>query len=110
MLWDHKTAIGWIVADIKGINPSICMHKILLEEKSKLVRETRRKLNPAMMEVVKKEVIKLLCVRIIYPISDSKWVPKKTRMTMIKNQDDELVSTKVLNGWRCVSTIKNSTL
>ena len=42
----------------------------------------------------------------IYPISDSNWVslvqgvPKKTRITVVKNQNDELVPTHVQNGWR----------
>ena len=29
----YKEAITWSIEDLKGINPSICMHKILLEEK-----------------------------------------------------------------------------
>ncbi|CAN6566448.1 unnamed protein product [Malus baccata var. baccata] len=72
VLKDHKTAIAWSIADIKGINPATCMHRILLEEGAKPIREAQRRLNPLMMEVVKKEVIKLLDVGIIYPISDSK--------------------------------------
>lgn len=32
VLRKHKAAIGWTLADIKGISPSICMHRILLEE------------------------------------------------------------------------------
>ncbi|RDX79735.1 hypothetical protein CR513_39808, partial [Mucuna pruriens] len=32
VLRKHKKAIGWTFADLPGINPSICMHKILLEE------------------------------------------------------------------------------
>ncbi|XP_022842009.1 uncharacterized protein LOC111365706 [Olea europaea var. sylvestris] len=38
LLWvlrENKIAIGWSIADIKGISPSLCMHKILMEEKSK---------------------------------------------------------------------------
>ena len=35
VLREHKRAIGWTLADIKGISPSFCMHKILLEEGSK---------------------------------------------------------------------------
>jgi hypothetical protein len=50
------------------------MHKIHLEENSKPSREPQRRLNPAMQEVVRTEVIKLLDAGIIYPISDSKWV------------------------------------
>ena len=50
------------------------MHRILLEEGSKPTRETQRRLNPPMMEVVKEEILKLLDVGVIYPISDNKWV------------------------------------
>jgi len=71
---DHKRAIGWTLTDIPGISPSFCMHRILLEEDAKPVRQPQRRLNPQLMEVVKKEVTKLLQVGIIYPISDSTWV------------------------------------
>ncbi|XP_073033722.1 uncharacterized protein [Primulina eburnea] len=108
ILREHKTAIGWTLADIKGINPSICMHRIRLEDDAKSVREFQRKLNPAMKEVVMKEILKLLDEGIIYPISDSKWVspihvvPKKTGITVVRNQNGELVPTRVQNGWRMV--------
>ncbi|XP_062080520.1 uncharacterized protein LOC133785286 [Humulus lupulus] len=50
------------------------MYLILLEEGFKPTREAQRRLNPPMMEVVKKDLLKLLSVGIIYPISDSQWV------------------------------------
>ncbi|XP_073137045.1 uncharacterized protein [Henckelia pumila] len=53
-------AIGRQVADIKGINPSICMHKILMEEIINPLVQPQRRLNPKMQEVVKEETIKLL--------------------------------------------------
>ncbi|CAN6687122.1 unnamed protein product [Malus baccata var. baccata] len=59
VLKEYKTAIGWTLADIKGISPTTCMHRILLDEGSKISREAQRRLNPLMMEVVKKEIIKL---------------------------------------------------
>jgi len=43
---DHKRAIGWTLADIPGISPSFCMHRILLEEDAKPVRQPQRRLNP----------------------------------------------------------------
>ncbi|KAK9756166.1 hypothetical protein RND81_01G078100 [Saponaria officinalis] len=58
VLSEYKEAIGWTLVDIKGISPTLCMHKIYLENDSKPVRENQRRLNPAMMEVVKKEIIK----------------------------------------------------
>ncbi|XP_070014521.1 uncharacterized protein [Nicotiana sylvestris] len=62
VLQEYKTAIGWTMADIKGISPAFCMHKILLEEGHKPSREHQRRLNPNMKEVVKKEVIKWLAI------------------------------------------------
>ena len=35
VLKEHKTAIGWTIADIKGISQSICMHMIYLEDGTK---------------------------------------------------------------------------
>jgi hypothetical protein len=32
VLKEHKKVIGWTVVDLKGIDPSICMHWIHLEE------------------------------------------------------------------------------
>ncbi|CAN6712710.1 unnamed protein product [Malus baccata var. baccata] len=106
VLKEHKSAIGWTLADIKGISPTTCMHRILLEEGAKPSREAQRRLNPPMLEVVKKEVIKLLDCGVIYPISDSRWVspvqvvPKKSGVTVVKNEEQELVPTRVVTGWR----------
>ena len=62
-----------------------------------------------MKDVVKNEVIKLLDASIIYPISDSKWVsptqvvPKKSGMTVVKNENNEMIPTRLVTGWRmCV--------
>ncbi|XP_073019319.1 uncharacterized protein [Primulina eburnea] len=72
VLKDNIKAIGWSIADIKGISSSMCMHKILMEADHKTSTQHQRRLNPAMQEVVKKVVIKLLDTCIIYPISDSR--------------------------------------
>ncbi|KAL5568863.1 hypothetical protein UlMin_025438 [Ulmus minor] len=106
VLRKFKKAIGWTLADIKGISLSFCMHKILLEDSSKNSIEAQRKLNPIMKEVVKKEIIKWLDAGIIYPISDSSWVspvqcvPKKGGMTVVENAKNELIPTRVVTGWR----------
>ncbi|CAN6586212.1 unnamed protein product [Malus baccata var. baccata] len=106
VLKEHKTTIGWTLADIKGISPTTCMHCIFLEEGAKPTREAQRQLNPPMMEVVKKEIIKLLDCGVIYPISDNRWVspvqvvPKKSGVTVVKNAEDELVPTRIQTGWR----------
>ena len=33
----YKAAIGWSLTDLKGISPTVCMHKILLEDGAKPV-------------------------------------------------------------------------
>ncbi|XP_019236126.1 PREDICTED: uncharacterized protein LOC109216433 [Nicotiana attenuata] len=105
-LREHKRAIGWTIADIKGISPSFCMHKIFLEDGHRPSVEQQRRLNPIMKEVVKKEVIKLLDAGIIFPISDSNWVspvqcvPKKGGMTVVENEKNELIPTRTVTGWR----------
>ena len=106
ILRKHKSAIGWNLADIKGISPLVCTHKIYIEDNAKPSREMQRRLNPTMKEVVRTEVLKSLDVDIIYPIIDSKWVsptqvvPKKSRIIVVKNENNELIPTRVTTGWR----------
>ena len=101
-----KRAIGWTIADIIGIPPGICSHKIQLMPDHKPSVEHQRRLNPPMQEVVKKEIIKWLDAGVIYPISDSNWVcpvqcvPKKGGMTVVPNERNELVPMRPVTGWR----------
>ncbi|XLR23427.1 hypothetical protein S83_051327, partial [Arachis hypogaea] len=97
VLRKHKKAIGWSLADIVGISPQVCEHRIFLEEEAKPIRQPQRRLNPTILEVVKKEVTRLLEADIIYPISDSEW---KSGVTTIKNEHGELLTTRVQNSWR----------
>ncbi|RDX69583.1 hypothetical protein CR513_51280, partial [Mucuna pruriens] len=39
VLRQHKKAIGWKLSDLPSINPSICMHRILMEEEAKPIRQ-----------------------------------------------------------------------
>ncbi|KAI3694996.1 hypothetical protein L1987_77983 [Smallanthus sonchifolius] len=102
----YKVAIGWTIADLKGVRPSIVMHKIITDTDAKHSRDTQRRLNPNMREVVKKEVLKWLDVGIIYPISDSPWVsptsivPKKAGIQVIIGDDGEQLATRPVTGWR----------
>ncbi|GKB97901.1 reverse transcriptase domain-containing protein [Tanacetum coccineum] len=92
--------------DIPSICPSFCKHKIQLLDDKKPVLQKQRRLNPNMQEVVKKEIVKLLDTSIIYPITDSPWVspiqcvPKKGGITVVTNENDELVPTRIVTGWR----------
>ncbi|CAN6586198.1 unnamed protein product [Malus baccata var. baccata] len=116
VLKEFKSALGWTLADIKGISPTTCMHHIFLEEGAKPTREAQRRLNPPMMEVVKKEIIKLRDCGVIYPISDSRWVspvqcvPKKSGVTVVANAENELVPQRIQTGWRvCIDYRKLNT-
>ncbi|GJX96582.1 DNA-directed DNA polymerase [Tanacetum coccineum] len=106
VLRDHKGAIAWSIADIKGINSSFCTHKILMEDEFKPSVQPQRRVNPNIKEVVKKEVIKLLDAGLIYHIFDSPWVspihvvPKKGGMTVVKNERDELIPQRTVTGCR----------
>ena len=71
ILRKYKEAIAWSIEDLKGISPSICMHKILLEDNVKTSIDHQRRLNPVMKEVVRKEVLKWLNAGFIYAISDN---------------------------------------
>ncbi|KAL4377706.1 hypothetical protein GQ457_02G029470 [Hibiscus cannabinus] len=59
-LRQHKEALGWTIADIKGISPTICMHKILLDDDHKPTVDAQRCLNQTMKDVVRKEILKWL--------------------------------------------------
>ena len=66
ILGEHKEVIGWTIADIKGISPSMVLHQIHLEKNVKTSRELQRHLNPVLKEVVRAEVMKLLDKGIIF--------------------------------------------
>ncbi|GJW54982.1 DNA-directed DNA polymerase, partial [Tanacetum coccineum] len=99
VLKSHKQAIAWKLSDIKGIDLQFCTHKILMEDEFKPAVQYQIRVNPKILEVIKKEVIKLLDAGLIYLISDSPWVslvhcvPKKGGMTVVINEDNELIPT-----------------
>nr|GEU32922.1 reverse transcriptase domain-containing protein [Tanacetum cinerariifolium] len=106
VLKSHKRAIAWKLSDIQGINPEFYTHKILMEEDYKPSVQHQRRVNPKIHNVIKKEVEKLLDAGLIYLISDSPWVslvhcvPKKCGFTVVKNEENELIPTRLVTGWR----------
>jgi hypothetical protein len=68
LLKKHKKLTGYSINDLKGLSPAFCTHRIPMEDQCKPVVDHQRRLTHAMREVVKKEVIKLLDARIIYPV------------------------------------------
>nr|GEW45958.1 reverse transcriptase domain-containing protein [Tanacetum cinerariifolium] len=114
VLKSHKWAIAWKIFDIKGIDPHFCTHIILMEDDFKPAVQHQRRVNPKIHKVIKKEVIKLLDARLMYPIFDSPWVslvhcvPKKGGMTVIENKDNELIPTRLVTGLRvCIENGNN---
>ncbi|XP_019432992.1 PREDICTED: uncharacterized protein LOC109339914 [Lupinus angustifolius] len=84
-----------------------------MEDDYKPYAQLQRRLNPAMKEVVRKEIVKMLEASMIYPISDSKWispvqvVPKRGGMTITRNENNELIPTRAVTGWRvCIDDRK----
>nr|GEX42523.1 reverse transcriptase domain-containing protein [Tanacetum cinerariifolium] len=103
VLKSHKRAIACKISDIKCIDPRFCTHKILMKDDFKPAIQHQRRVNPKIHEVVKKEVIKHLDAGLIYPISDSPWVSPvqcKGGMTVIENEDNELIPTRIVTSWR----------
>nr|GEW56420.1 reverse transcriptase domain-containing protein [Tanacetum cinerariifolium] len=76
VLKSQKQAIAWKLTDIKGIDPEFCSHKILLEE-----------------DYAPK-------VQNIPWVSPVHCVSKKGGMTVITNDENELVPTRLVTGWR----------
>ncbi|GJU65703.1 reverse transcriptase domain-containing protein [Tanacetum coccineum] len=106
VLKKHKKAFAWKTTDIPGFCPSFCKHKIQLLDDKKPVVQKQRRLNPNMKEVVKKEIVKLLDTALIYLIAHSLWVspihcvPKKGGITVVTNENDKLIPTRTVTGWR----------
>ncbi|GKB78294.1 reverse transcriptase domain-containing protein [Tanacetum coccineum] len=106
VLKSHKRAIAWKISDIKGIDLHFYTHKILMKDDFKSTVQHQRRVNPKIHEVIKKEVVKLLDARLIYPILDSPWVspvhcvPKKGGMIVVENKDNELIPTRQVTRWR----------
>ncbi|GKA40383.1 reverse transcriptase domain-containing protein [Tanacetum coccineum] len=77
-----------------------------MEDDFKPAVQHQRRVNPKIHEVIKKEVLKLLDAGLIYPISDSPWVspvhcvPKKGGITVVENDKNELIPTRLVTGWR----------
>nr|GEZ83958.1 reverse transcriptase domain-containing protein [Tanacetum cinerariifolium] len=105
-------------AFLEGDNklPIIIAKDLSVEEKTALIMDFelavqhQRRVNPKIHDVIKKEVIKLLEAGLIYPISDSPWVspmhcvPKKGGFTVVENEENVLILTRLVTSWRvCIN-------
>ncbi|GJV98949.1 reverse transcriptase domain-containing protein [Tanacetum coccineum] len=77
-----------------------------MKDNFKPVVQPYHRLHPKVHDVVKAKIVKLLDAGLIYAISDSPWVspihvvPKKGGMTVIANENNELIPTRTITGWR----------
>ncbi|GJZ58249.1 reverse transcriptase domain-containing protein [Tanacetum coccineum] len=76
----HKGAIAWSIANIKRIDSSFCTHKILMEDEFKPTVQPQRRVNPNINPLV----------------SHVQVVPKKGRMTVVKNEKNELIPQRTM--------------
>jgi hypothetical protein len=106
ILEQHRSAFGYSLQDLKGINPALCTHRIPTDPDVLPSREPQRRLDNATREIVKKEVLKLLHAGIIYHVPHCEWVspvqvvPKKEGMTIVKKERNELIPQRTITGWR----------
>ncbi|GJZ40562.1 reverse transcriptase domain-containing protein, partial [Tanacetum coccineum] len=92
VLKNHKGAIAWSIADIKGIDSSFCTHKILIEDEFKPTIQPHRRVNPNIKE----------------PMGQSgSGCSKKGGMTMVKNGKNELIPQRMVTGWRICIDYRN---
>nr|GEZ05382.1 reverse transcriptase domain-containing protein [Tanacetum cinerariifolium] len=93
--------------------PVIISKDLSDEEKTALITDDfepavqyQRRVNVKIHNVIKKEVLKLLDAGLIYPIYDSPWVspvhcvPKKGGFTVVENEENELIPTRLVTRWR----------
>nr|GEU61293.1 reverse transcriptase domain-containing protein [Tanacetum cinerariifolium] len=84
-----------------------------MEEDFEPAVQHQRRVNPKIYDVIKNEVLKLLDAGLIYPISDSPWVcpvhcvPKKGGFTVVENEENELIPTRLVTGWLVCTTRKD---
>nr|GEU58462.1 reverse transcriptase domain-containing protein [Tanacetum cinerariifolium] len=76
ILKSHKRAIAWKLSDIRAINPEFCTHKILMEEDFEPVVQHHPWVSP------------VHCIL------------KKGRFTVVENEGNELIPTRLVMGWR----------
>nr|GEU84716.1 reverse transcriptase domain-containing protein [Tanacetum cinerariifolium] len=91
----------------------VIIAKNLKKDDYKPAVQSQRMVNPKIHDVIKKEVIKLFDAGMIYHISDSPWVslihcvPKKGGMTVVANENNELIPTRLVTSWRvCIDYTK----
>nr|GFB09723.1 hypothetical protein [Tanacetum cinerariifolium] len=109
-LKDLPLHLGYAFLEGENKLPVIIAKDLSLEEKTALITDFepavqhQRRVNPKIHDVIKEAVIKLLDAGLIYLISDSPWVspvhcvPKNGGFTIVENEDNELIPTRLVTG------------
>ena len=74
LLKEFMDIFSWSYHDLKTYDTSIIQYKIPLKPNTKPFKQKLRRLNPALLPVIEKEVKKLLDAKIIVPLRYSSWV------------------------------------
>nr|GEV75197.1 reverse transcriptase domain-containing protein [Tanacetum cinerariifolium] len=85
VLTSHKREIAWKITDIKGIDPRLCTHKILIDEDYKPAVQSQRWLTQKFMSPW---------------VSPIHCVPKKGGITVVENKNNKLIPMQLVTGWR----------
>nr|GEU45014.1 reverse transcriptase domain-containing protein [Tanacetum cinerariifolium] len=106
--WDDLAfkliTLGWNVK-----HENFCKYvdsRLKFESSTFTLMNNCREVNPKIHDVIKNEVLKLLDAGLVYPISDSPWVspahcvPKKGGFTVVENEENKLIPTRLVTGWR----------
>ncbi|XP_015954414.1 uncharacterized protein LOC107478794 [Arachis duranensis] len=102
VLKSHKTTLGWTISDLKGINPTKCMHKRISPTSCATTEATEPNYERGSPEGSYKALrswnhISYLRQSMGKPVQV---VPKKGGMTVIHNEKNELIPTRTVTGWR----------
>nr|GEU82273.1 reverse transcriptase domain-containing protein [Tanacetum cinerariifolium] len=95
-----------IIAKDLSVEEKAALIKILIDDDFEPAVQHQRRVNPKIHDVIKKEALKLLDAGLIYPITDGPWVspvhciPKKGGFTVVENEENELLPTRLVTGWR----------
>ena len=72
LLQRHEKAFAWDYDDMKGLSPTLCTHRIYINDGCLTLCQPQRRINPSLREIVMNKLQKFLDVGFIYPISNSK--------------------------------------
>ena len=87
LLKEFVDIFSWSYHDLKTYDTSIIQHKIPLKPNTKPFKYKLRRINPALLPVIEKEVKKLLDAKIIVPLRYSSWV---ANLVLVRKKNGEI--------------------